>query len=72
MPSYKPMTIQKASNVHEVPVFMAELKRIAAKEVDALTVMEVAFLRARVSYLSAEEKKTFKSVLTVKKTKKTK
>ncbi len=44
--------------------FIDELKRIAVKEVEALTPMEISFLRARVSYLKPETKAKFKSVLT--------
>ncbi len=42
--------------------FIDELKRIAVKEVEALTPMEISFLRARVSYLKPETKAKFKSV----------
>ncbi len=67
MPGSKPMTIQKASNVHEEPRFMKELNRIVGKEADALNKNEKAFLRARASYLTEDQKETFKEALKVKK-----
>lgn len=40
------------------------LNKIVAKEIEALTEQDIRFLRARESYLTEEQKATFKSVLT--------
>ena len=63
MPSYKPMTQQKVTVPDKTPDFIKELARITAKGADALTKPEVNYLHARQSYLTPEEKKTYKKVL---------
>ena len=48
------------------PEAEVELKRIAKKSVEELTVDDIAFLQARQTYLSREEKDYFKDVLKMK------
>jgi hypothetical protein len=47
--------------------FLDELKRITSKEPNALSSEEKAFLLARRSYLSKEEKEKFNDILNPKK-----
>jgi len=45
------------------PEARIELDRITSKEPEELTIMEIAFLNARRSYLRPEQRMIFKSVL---------
>lgn len=48
--------------------FLDEIKRLTVKEVYQLSPLEAGFLKARVSYLTDEEKKKFESILAEQKT----
>ena len=67
MASQKPMTRQKVSR--PVDPFMVKLHEITAKEIDALTKVEIDFLKARSSYLTEDEAEKFDVILNPKKPK---